>query len=772
MVLRHDHGTKRSTLLQLGLALLLLLWLSSINAHATDDLPTIVIDQSRSVIRSSMRVDIAEEVIRDRDGEPIIVIVGDDIVVEFGNEMLGGSPHDADPDSYVGIGVQVIGKNVTMRGGRFSGFKVAIHAKEAHGLTIDGADVSDNFRQRLRSTPQREDARDWLWPHRNDENEWMHTYGAGMYIEDSDNVTVRNVHARNTQNGIILDRVNDSRIYDNDCSFLSGWGLAMWRSNRNTISRNAFNFCVRGYSHGVYNRGQDSAGILMFEQCSDNVIVRNSATHSGDGFFGFAGREALGEHNPREEPEWYKGRGNNRNIIAENDFSYAVAHGIEMTFSFDNYILGNLLVGNAICGIWGGFSQNTLIKDNIFARNGDMPYGQERGGINIEHGHNNVIRDNVFEHNACGVFLWSRAESRLLDLPWAKANHRGSSDNTIITNGFNGDHIAIQLRRTDRTLIAMNSFQHLGVPEPEIDADERSRETIIERVAEFDPRPEWPPYQEFGTNEPTEPARRVTGRERIIMTEWGPYDWASPLLQEYERRTDRHVYRLLAPEGTLDDRVHPTLDVGEGGISAESIFRDDLVRLQVIVEPKHEEPHWRNRVLPYALRIEAGDEVFTARGVVLSAEWTVRVFDWQTDPREDVEQWRRESQGGVEFTSSHLDFRYGSAGPSQLPDVPDEVRKADLPRDGFGTIARTTLTFPAGRWRIRTVSDDGIRVWLDDDVVIDDWTWHAPKEHAHEFELDEQREIAIRVEHFELDGYAILTLDIEAVPDADLEPTQ
>ena len=82
---------------------------------------------------------------------------------------------------------------------------------------------------------------------------------------------------------------------DNDFSFNSGWGIALWRCARNVISRNAVDFCVRGYSHGVYNRGQDSAGIFVFEQNNENVFAENSATHGGDCFFGFAGREALGQ---------------------------------------------------------------------------------------------------------------------------------------------------------------------------------------------------------------------------------------------------------------------------------------------------------------------------------------------------------------------------------------------------------------------------------------------------------------------------------------------
>ena len=49
-------------------------------------------------------------------------------------------------------------------------------------------------------------------------------------------------------------------------------------------------FNVRGYSHGVYNRGQDSAGILVYEQSNNNLFYKNNVTHGGDGFFFWAGQ--------------------------------------------------------------------------------------------------------------------------------------------------------------------------------------------------------------------------------------------------------------------------------------------------------------------------------------------------------------------------------------------------------------------------------------------------------------------------------------------------
>ena len=54
-------------------------------------------------------------------------------------------------------------------------------------------------------------------------------------------------------------------------------------------------------------------------------------------------------------------------------------------------------------------------------------------------------------------------------------------------------------------------------------------------------------------------------------------------------------------------------------------------------------------------------------------------------------------------------------------------------------------------------------MWVDGQDAIKDWTWHAPRDHTYEFVLAESRSVNIRVEHFELDGYAVLSVGIEPV---------
>jgi parallel beta-helix repeat protein len=701
-------------------------------ASAANDPPTVVVDRDNVEITRSCVVRIEKSPIADADGNGVIQITGPGITVDLGDQVLRGS--NGAPDTFTGTGISITGKDVTLRGGRIHGYKVGVHARFADDLVVEDGDVSGNYRQRLGSTWRREDAADWLRPHANDDNEWLTNYGAGVYVEDSARITIRRVRARQTQNGIVLDRVGGGEVYDNDCAFGSGWGIALWRSSRNTISRNACDFRIRGYSHGVYNRGQDSAGILLFEQCERNTITHNSMTHCGDGLFLYAGDEALGKVNPNANPSWYVRRGSNRNVIAHNDCSYAAAHGIEVLFSFSNRVLANRITGNAICGIWGGYSQACVFAQNEIDANGEMPYGSERGGINIEHGRSNYIAANTFRDNPVGIFLWWDRDREIGKLPWAQANPTAVEDNALLQNTFQGDLIALQLRGCGPTTVGIN---HATDVEVELDADEISRSVLTE-LGNFDlPATEFETPEPIGKTSPVGALDHLRGREHIVMTEWGPYDWRAPRLFLVDRAPGRHVYRLLGPEALIDASV-------EGDNVA--LTRDADGHSLIVAAAA------TGAALPYTLTARTASGRQTAAGVLVQATWAVTVFRSEADPREDLEAWRRGAEAhGVRSSLPALDLRYGPEGPAGLqPAAPDH----------FGTIATTTIVVPAGTWRIRTTSDDGIRVRLDGAVVIDDWTLHATRTHEYEFTVAEPEQLDIRVEHFELEGNAELSLDL------------
>ncbi|MAW61752.1 MAG: hypothetical protein CMJ94_13100 [Planctomycetes bacterium] len=714
---------------------------------AAQQLPEVILREDDTRITQSCRITIPPgQVISDADGDGVLHIEGDHLKIVFSpGSVLRGAPAGTPEDQLKGIGVRADHcRDLVIEGLHVEGFHCGAYLTHVDGLRLQGAEFQRNFRQRLKSTPQAEDGSDWLWPHDNDEEQWRRNYGAALYVARSRDVEISEVYVREQQNGIILDRVDHSRIYDNDCSFLSGWGLAMWRSNHNVISRNAFDFCVRGYSHGVYNRGQDSAGILMFEQCSNNTFIENSATHGGDGFFSFAGKEALGEAANMPHDFRHQRAGCNDNLFVGNDFSYAPAHGLEITFSFGNRMLNNRFVGNAICGIWGGFSQDTLIEGNYFEANGDSGYGLERGGVNIDRSRNNRVLGNEFVGNACGVHFWS-LPTGFLEKPWGQANDLRALGNQLAGNRFRGDQVAVHLRGE----VGLEMWNNQGLPSV-------AEPLRIEGEAQVSwPRAgvsaEFPAFQPpvFGKKRPVGARAGLAGRENIIMTEWGPWDHRTPLVRLVERDGDRHLYRI-EPPGTVA-RILAAAPRGTGRVYGEAGSGYLEVRAPGPGQFR------------YSIDLDVGGARRTVAGEMLVADWEVRWFTSPVDPREDLGTWRAAADEDevVVAQLSELRLPYAMGGPA---DLPQNAERAGLPgSDAFGTIATTRLPLEPGRWKLWTNSDDGIRVFVDGQAVIDNWTWHAPTRDEGTFELDAAKTVEIRVEHFELNGYAILELGLEPV---------
>jgi parallel beta-helix repeat protein len=713
----------------------MLIALLSCVAVPQDKLPTVLVEHDDTEIARSCTVDTNSTVLVDANGDGLIHVVGSDIVVQFARTPFTGSAPNVPPDEYKGIGVRVSGKNVTLRGAIVQGFKAGIVANKCDGLVLEGCEVSNNYHQHLKSTPQAEDGADWLYPHHNDADEWLTNYGAGIYVSESNNVTLRYNRSRNGQNGICLRRVNDSKIYDNDMSWMSGWGLALYRCSKNVVSHNSFDFCIRGYSHGVYARGQDSAGILCFEQCCDNVIAFNSATHGGDGFFGFAGIEALEGEMPS-----HKGVGCNRNLLYGNDFSYAAAIGIEMTFSFDNVFDHNRLVGSNY-GVWGGYSHGTQVRQNEIGEN-------TISGIAIEHGANWIICGNKFTRNSRAIELWTNDNPDLAAKPWAKGNSTESTTYTIEQNQFVEEKLALELRGTKQ--VRWDSLKRVETLVRRVDASSELIEA--ENVAPdlitviVYPQLEKAPGKRVAVGA----LKPLEGRDKIIITEWGPYDWHAPYLQRVSDRGEAHVWRLLGDEMPL------SLDAGQ----------DVVVKLDASVQPAEivVSPRKPGTAAAYELVAQMPSKtVLRGKAVLLACNWHIGVFAYKNDPREKLDAWHDEAKSAVFFDAPRLKLDYGMGGPSDLPNAPDAIKAAKLPKEHFGTIATTSVLLPKGDWQLKTNSDDGVRVWIGGVLMVDNWTWHGPTVNVANFDVDGTKPIELRVEHFELDGFSVLEVELERV---------
>jgi parallel beta-helix repeat protein len=447
----------------------------------------------------------------------VITIRGDGITVDASGVTLEGNAAGTDPDQYAGVAIRIDGgQRVTLRGAKIHGYRFGVMAKGTRALTLDGLDVSRSWKPRLFSLIEHESLVDWLSFHHNENGEWLR-YGAGIYLESVDSGDIKNVTGEQGMNGLMLVRSDHLRIWDNDFSFNSGLGIGLYRSSDNNIQHNRLDYDVRGYSHKFYHRGQDSAGLLLFEQSSRNIIAWNSVTHGGDGLFLWAGQSTMDSGTG----------GCNDNLIYGNNFSYAAANGIEVTFS-RNTIVANGMVGNDY-GVWGGYSYDTQILGNGFALN--------RTGIAIEHGQDNRIKGNDFRRDTTTVFLWADS---VTPSDWGYPKHRDirSRGYDLDSNWLLMARVAFRIRSSDSVRIVGNTwiadsslvlqdtvaFRIAGnrsLPHPHDDSAMDSHAHIPPGYGRYAP----PPLDD--TVIPRTPASE-RDRSGIVVNEWGPYDDHAP----------------------------------------------------------------------------------------------------------------------------------------------------------------------------------------------------------------------------------------------------
>lgn len=206
--------------------------------------------------------------------KPVILIEGNNIIVDFNNAALKGSNKRKNPDEFFGVAIVIRNsKNVTIKNLKAKGYKIALLARNAEQLTLDNCDLSYNYRQHLNSTQEKEDVSDWMSYHHNENDEWLR-YGAAIYLRNCNNAVITNCKVTGGQNALMMTECNNGKIYNNDFSFNSGIGIGMYRCNANEVSYNRINFNVRGYSHGVYNRGKTVQGFWCMNRAIKIFFIK------------------------------------------------------------------------------------------------------------------------------------------------------------------------------------------------------------------------------------------------------------------------------------------------------------------------------------------------------------------------------------------------------------------------------------------------------------------------------------------------------------------
>ena len=722
---------------------------------------------------------------------PLITVRGSNIVIDFQGAVLEGADPESDPDGYAGTAVFVDGgERVTIRNAVMRGYKIAVRARNSPRLHLTRNDFSHNWKQRLWSTVEHESLLDWMSYHSNDTDEWLR-FGGAIYLVDCNEAEIDHNTVRQGQNALMVTRSSALSIWNNDFSFNSSLGIGLYRVTASRILHNRIDWNVRGYSHGYYNRGQDSAGLLMYEQSSDNIVAYNSVTHGGDGLFLWAGQSTMDTGHG----------GANDNLFYRNDFSHAPTNGIETTFS-RNYFIENRVEENWH-GVWGGYSWSSVFDGNRFSRNDEA--------IAIEHGQDNRIRNNVFDGDRKAIRLWANDSQ---DPNWGYPKNRDTrSRNVDISyNRFTGNDVALEIDDTVDLALRGNSFDKVATRLITTGITDRLAFSIPGVSVLRDPSPLLPipaPLDEGIDAMIPDGARR--GREHIIVDEWGPYDYLSPKLwpqpplrgqvspvtsgaqstnsgqvssvtsratstdmgqvstkpvpirwiseerrfplggQGAYRGDGPLALRVLGPEGRwkVSRVTGGTLSAQSGAVPGEVTFTPQAGAAEWRVDLEYT---GADVVTPRGRRVAAGEPMlFSFARFKPAIEWTARWYAWPeaADPVTAPAAFRQVLDGtpAVAERVARLDFINGRA------------LRDGLPADRVALVAEGRVTLPpgpAGAYELVAISDDGVRVWVDGKLVIDRWSVH---ESAVDRAPVSGGTHTVKVEYFEATGWAELRLD-------------
>lgn len=655
---------------------------------------------------------------------PLIIIKGKNITVDFNNCTLQGSTGKQQPNEFYGLAVLIEkgSSNISIVNANIHGFKIAVMADAVEHLKINKCDFSYNYRQRLHSNWKREDISDWMSYHHNEHDEWMR-YGAGMYLKDCRHAIIKNNFVTGSQCGLMMMRCDSNEIYNNNFSFNSGIGIGLYRSSNNKIYANQLNFNVRGYSDGIYNRGQDSAGILVFEQCNNNVFANNSVTHSGDGFFLWAGEYTM---NTGEG-------GCNDNLIFGNDFSYAPTNGVEVTFS-TNKIEANT-IKECDNGIWGGYSYKTSILHNQFSDN--------KTAIAIEHGQHNNIMANFFANNKTAIKLWAR-QQQPPDWIYAKKRDTKSKQYFIWNNSFEYTNIVYDLMGSDSIKFQGNKKQNCSAifkidkAVNHIDTSSENLNTLTinfrldERLKDVK-QTQWP-----------SPVKRP-GRNQIHVTEWGPYNFNYPLI--WLKRIDSagfYHFEVLIPSGRKQQNAgHWKFKTASGfniikNINDQIIAKADSTRESRFIQLEYLGAAFTD---VFGKTYPANKPcIFQYKEFDPHFSWNINFYKWDTanDPLKNATSFIQSLQNPVYTTTQHaIDYTWWGA-----------IGK-NLPADSFATVATSVVELKEGEYSVEMTADDLVKLFIDGKEIINAWdnsytaldenTHHAKTIHlpagTHEFKI-------------------------------------
>lgn len=645
-----------------------------------------------------------------------VTIKGNDITVDF-NQAFVRAQKDVwhSRENFNGTGLLIDGcKNVTIRNLNVQGFAFNVRVINSENVRIENCDVSFSRSIRMLVNGQPKDT----FLNLRDNNAWR-AYGAGIWLEGSNGCSIERVYGTGGTIGVAVVKSNGNTIHNCDFSFGGGWGVALSQSSENVVSWNHLDFINRTWGGGW---GGDSAALAVADSSNHNFFVGNSLTHSGDGFF-LSNRSDIG---PVNKDGFYDPQGaSSNNVVALNDGSWSTANAFEGTFSDGNVYLNNQ-ANSSNFGFWLGFSTNSLLGGNTVSRN-------LNDGIAIEQGRGTKIVNNLFERNGgCAIRLWATSQRERQPFPSTAIdilNNTIADGRAYFLDG--STDVAESGNKLVRTTANNFGFAQRPITNSmaafQSSADGQKLDSIIKRKpADF---------QFYAAS------RMPHGTQWLRPADYAPDDFRGDLAAV--RQADPGMIELYLIQEGVKIKGPDTADFED--------TPDDPRYVRIV--PKASDGDSEEREITVTLVSKDGKQTQRVSGTLRSSMWNLKWYAWPSLTYSETSRWNDlfASNPLKKETSRTLGGDWSNRSPSE-----------GVPADHFALVATTRVTVPPGRYLFSSLSDDGIRVYVDERIVINRWDHHGATADNVAVSLD-QGPHNIRVEYCQEDGGAVLKLDWKKV---------
>jgi hypothetical protein len=159
--------------------------------------------------------------------------------------------------------------------------------------------------------------------------------------------------------------------------------------------------------------------------------------------------------------------------------------------------------------------------------------------------------------------------------------------------------------------------------------------------------------------------------------------------------------------------------------------------------------------------------VYTARREVSAGDHTLRIEYYENADAAQIMFWWQHQETFVQWRGAYFANTSLAGAPVLVRNDPsidfnwgDGAPAAGMPSDGFSARWTRMMAFEQGSYRFQAIVDDGVRLWVDDQLILDSWSDGGRRTVRSDHHLAGGDHL-LRVEYYERDSDALIRVSWE-----------